>query len=839
MSKNILYLIDGNSLVYRSYYAIKLSNSRGFPTGAIFGFLNAMRKILQKYQPQFMAVCFDVSRKTHRQEKFKAYKIQRPPAPDALKMQMPPIKELLCHLGISIVEKENYEADDLISSLTYKAYEKGWNVVIISSDKDMYQLIKDDAVYVYNPVKDVVYDHAHFIDEFGFIPRHIVDYLALVGDSVDNIPGAKGIGKVGALTLIKQFGTIEKIFASLDAVTGKMKTILENNKDNIVLSKELVQLKDYLDADFNLTALKIRECDNDSLYKLCKEMGFKSVLKEIPQAEHETGVVIQEGFAPALKNRILSQKILFFYMAGGTIFVFDDGAKATHKVQYGDIKNMLADHGITKISYGFKQLFLTLDYGSDLRGAWFDIKIAAYLVNATLGDYSLENIVSHFLDTHQREISPSMYTYFIYNLYNVLRKKLNKADLADLFFKVEMPLTEVLARMERNGVTIDRKELGALTEDVERKVEDTTSEIFKIARHDFNLNSPKQLRKVLFEELKLPPQKKTKTGYSTDEEVLKSLSAHHPIAEMLLDYRHLSKLKSTYVGPFMEASSSQASKLHAHFNQTVTATGRLSSSSPNLQNIPIKREFAQQLRKVFVSSFKHGLILSSDYSQIELRILAHFSQEEKLIDAFHNNVDVHTHTASLLFDTAKEHIDRKKREIAKRVNFGIIYGMSSYGLAKELAIGEEEARAFIENYFLRYPKVKLFIEETVKKAKKEGFVTTFLGRRRYLPDIESPNHELREFSRRQAINTPIQGTAADLIKVAMVKIFQALEKENRVSQMVLQVHDELVFDVEKQEFTQVAEIAKFHMEQSLQLSVPIVANIKVGKNWLELEPVDL
>jgi len=837
MQDKTLYILDGSSLVYRSFYALNLSTSKGFPTGAVYGFLNTLKRIKERFVPRYMAICFDVSRKTHRQEKFKEYKIQRPEMPGPLKTQIPIVKKLIKYFGISYLEKEGYEADDLIYYFTLRAYEKGWRVLIITSDKDMYQLIREDTVCVYNPFKDKLYDDTSFKNEFGFSPDKIVDYLSLTGDSTDNIPGAKGIGKVGASKLIKNFGAIEEIFKSLDKLSSKMKAIIENNKESIFLSKELVKLITPPGFSYNLDELEVKTPDYKNIYKVCQELELKSFLKGLPSPELNIKISVKEGIPSSVSSSFKSKAEAIFYKAGGYCFFFDEEDGAVYKTLCYEARGILEDESIKKISYDFKEIYGDSSSRVMFKSLWFDVKIAAYILNPSLGDYSLNNLCSHFLKTYMPQVPRDASVYFIFKLYSVFKEEIKRYNMDSLLFNIEIPLSRILADMERTGVMIDRKSLKELSKEVDLNIDSISKDIFKIAGQEFNLNSPKQLRKVLFEDLGLPPQKKTKTGYSTDEEVLRKLSLKYHVAKLILEYRQLSKLKYTYLIPFMQQADNSSSKIHASFNQTATQTGRLSSSSPNLQNIPIREDFAQRIRKVFVSSFDDGYILSSDYSQIELRVLAHFSGEDALLYAFRNDKDIHLYTASILFGIDPQKVTKKQRNVAKRVNFGIIYGMSSYGLARELHMPEDEARSFIEDYFTRYPKIKKFIDGIIKEAQSRGYVKTITGRVRYLPDINSSNRDLREFSFRQAINTPIQGTAADIIKIAMVNIFKEFGKEELFSKLILQVHDELVFDVNKKELKKVVDIVKDNMENSINLVVPLVANLKIGKNWLELSPL--
>jgi len=832
MTKNILYLIDGTSLCYRSFFALKLTNSRGFPTGVVYGFYQTLKKIIDKYKPSYVGVCFDVSRKTFRQEKFKEYKINRPPVPDGLKAQIPLVKKLINALGIKIIEKEGFEADDVIASLCKKARQIDYGVVIVSSDKDLYQLIDKDKVSVYNYNKDKFITKKDFLKEYGFDPQLITDYLSLTGDSIDNVPGAKGIGKVGAAKLIGEFGSLKNIFNNLDKLPQKLKKILTDNKREVFLSRELVELCP-CHLKLNLQDLKVKESDTTQIYKMFSELEFKSLLKEIPTPSLDLKVKVKEGI---LKNLLqqLTREPLVFSSEKNNIFIYDYKDKCIYKSNFANVKEILQDSKVKKVSFDFKNELSCL---SGIKGLYFDVKIAAYLLDSSLGDYSLSNLVSRYLGKHLAQIPPKVSSYFIYQLYKLFAPQLKEEELEKLFFEVEMPLIEVLAKMQDDGVVVNTDILDELLKKVQKQINETKRGIFKIAGREFNLNSPKQLGVILFEDLGIQPLKKTKTGYSTNEEVLEKLSLQYPIAELILDYRQLNKLKTTYISPLIEQVNSSKGVLHTQFNQTVTQTGRLSSSSPNLQSIPVKGEFSNLLRKAFVSSFKEGYIFSGDYSQIELRILAHLSCDDNLIQAFMHDLDIHTHTATLLFGVESQEVDEYQRNLAKRINFGIVYGMGSYGLSKELKISTTEAQNFIDDYFRRYPKVKDYIHRIETEAQRKGFVRTILGRRRKLPDIESANVQLREFARRQAINAPIQGSCADLIKAAMVRINNELKQKKLRTKLIIQIHDELIFDVPAEELSDVKTIVKEHMEKALKLSVPIKVNIKCGKNWADAKEI--
>jgi len=830
MAQDTIYLVDGTSICYRSFYAIRLSNSKGTPTGAVYGFYQTLKKIVSKYNPQYLAICFDVSRKTFRQEKFKEYKIQRPPTPDDLKQQIPVIKKLINFLGITLIEKEGFEADDIIATISRKAVYDNFSAIIISSDKDMYQLLDADRIKVYEPVNEELLNEDNFKKEFGFHPKLIIDYLSLTGDSADNVPGAKGIGKVGASKLIGQFETVEKVFDNIDKIPQKMKEILLKEKENIFLSKDLVTLRN-CDIDLKWQDLKIKERQARELYGLFQELGFKSLLKDIPAPSLNVKIDVREEVPDEFKSAKGIEK-LFFYADADAAYILSPDGGCIYKTKANNIKNIISSDDVKKISYDFKPQLASVD---TLKGLWFDVKVAAYLLESSLIDYELATVVSHYLGELVSEVPAEAIPHFVARLYKIFDKQLKEASLDKLFFEVEMPLIYVLHDMENSGIKIDTAVLHGLAKEVDTRIENLKKDIFKITGKEFNLNSPKQLSEILFKDLKITPVKKTKTGYSTGEEVLEKLSAKHEIAKFILEYRELNKLKTTYITPLIETVNLNHGELHAQFNQTATATGRLSGSSPNLQSIPAKGEFSAKLRSAFVSAFKGGFIVCADYSQIELRILAHFSNDEKLKEAFDKNTDIHRYTASLLFGKPESDINEHERNAAKTVNFGITYGMSAFGLSRELNVGITEADNFIMDYFNRYPKVRNYIQTVCAQAQTEGYVTTILGRRRYLPDFKSNNPQAREFAERQAVNSPIQGSSADIIKVAMVNIYEEFRKNNLKSKLIMQIHDELVFDVFPDELDKVKEIVKRNMEQSVKLNVPIEVKIKTGKNWGQVQ----
>ncbi|MFA5145450.1 MAG: DNA polymerase I [Candidatus Omnitrophota bacterium] len=841
MGKKILYLIDATAFCYRAFYALpKFSTSLGQPTNAVYGFLNILNKILKEKKPEYLAVCFDVSRDTFRQKKFAEYKIQRPPMPDELSSQIPLIKQIISAYRIPIFQKEGFEADDIIATMARKAKEKGVSVVIVSSDKDILQLVDDDTL-VFSPHKDegVVYDRKKVLERFGVGPERITDIMALMGDAVDNIPGVPGIGEKTALRLISDYGSLESLLSNVDKVKQeKLKKAIRDNTIQINLSKDLVVLNKNVDVDFNLNELKPVEPDLGELVRLFKQLEFKRFLNELPQEEHSLeNKELTELEDQELKGMMGQCEELALYGSVPQDLVFYAKDKFFKVNGPGEnLKNILQDPGVKKIGHNLKKIKTSLaKEGIGLKGLYFDTMIAAYLLNPSKPEYGLEDIAWDYLDISTGEVIGNQRAVeLIIQLRPKLEKELREKSLSSLFTGLEMPLVEVLAEMEINGIKLDLKIIKELSRDIEKRLIKLIEDIYDMSGTQFNINSPKQLREILFEKLKLPVVKKSKTGPSTDEEVLRSLADKHKLPALLLEYRQLMKLKTTYVDTFPGLVDKQTDRIHTSFNQTGTGTGRLSSSNPNLQNIPIKTEIGKNLRRAIISSGPDNYLLSCDYSQIELRILAHLSKDESLILAFKKDNDIHRLTASLIYGLPEPDITDTMRETAKRVNFGIVYGLTSYGLSRDLGIYVDQAQGFIDAYFLRYPKVKEYIQEQISKAQKDGFVTTLLGRRRYIPEISNKNQGMRQFAERQAVNTPIQGSASDLIKLAMVKIHEQIYAGKLRAKMILQIHDELVFDVSKQELAGLARLVKDRMENVLELDVPVKVDMKFGLNWLEL-----
>ncbi|MFA5089865.1 MAG: DNA polymerase I [Candidatus Omnitrophota bacterium] len=849
MPKPRLFLLDATAFCYRAFYAIgQLNTSYGQPTNAVYGFVNILNKILKEQRPDYLAACFDVSRDTFRQKKFAQYKIQRPPMADGLVSQVPLIKEIVRAYGIPIFERQGYEADDIIASLASQGKKEGLAVVVVSSDKDMLQVI-EKGIEVFNPYKDggVFYDEDKVRQRFGLGPDKITDIIALMGDAADNIPGVPGIGEKTAVSLIEGYGSVDNLLGQIDKIKQeKIKEALAENKERIKLNKELAVLDKNIEGlDFNLNKVKLAERDYKELFRIFSRLEFRSLLKGLPvdaQEKKSQEVIALSRLKDASLSGLLrdAQELVVFgkdfrdlvFYAKGAFFSLDDTGK--------NLKAALANPELKKIGHNLKELKVALgEDGIILSGVYFDTMIAAYLINPVKTHYSLRDIAWDYLGkvTSSEETDNKMDADLIIKLMPILKEQLREKSLLELFYKIEMPLVEVLSEMELAGISLDASILKELSGQIEKKLVHLIEDIYALSGCQFNINSPKQLRDILFERLKLPVIRRSKTGPSTDERVLNALSSRHKLPALLLEYRQLMKIKTTYVDVLPDLIDQKTGRIHTSFNQTATETGRLSSTHPNLQNIPIKTDIGRNIRRAIVASGRKNSLLSGDYSQIELRILAHLSGDEGLISAFKEGQDIHRATAALIYGVDETDVSDEMRDVAKRVNFGIIYGLTSYGLSKDLDISLEAAGGFIDAYFIKYPRVKEYIEKQIKKAAKDGFVSTISGRRRYLPDINSKNTVIRQLTERQAVNSPIQGSASDLIKLAMINIQSAIKAQVMKAKMILQVHDELIFDVPQEEVDRLIVIIKDKMEGALSLDIPIKVDIKKGRNWLEMESV--
>jgi len=858
MLRKKLYLVDGNSYSYRAFYAIAdLRTSKGKPTGAIFGFVNMLNKLRGEASPDYVAVCFDLKGPTLRHEKFADYKVHRKPMPDDLQSQMPLIKEIISAYGIPIFQLKGYEADDIIATLAVKFRDKV-DVYIVSGDKDMLQLV-DKYVKIYSPQKqDAIVDEEKVFERYKVTPSQITDLLALTGDSSDNIPGVPGIGPKTAAELIGAFGSLENILKNTHQIQQeKRRQLLKDFSRQAILSKELATVICDVPVKVDLERLKTTPEDTEHLRTLFRELEFRSLYNnlasEAPRVNKDVSVdtINSRKELELFARSIEKSKELSFclekrdgkdspVLEGLTISTTE---KKITKIALGsklNVKNLkeclagvFENRKVLKISYDIKSSCVLLDKcGISLKGPFFDIMVAAYLLEPSAGTRTLADICGVFLGLN---VNHSALSACQFSIRDALVKELKEKKMDGLFTDVEMPLVEVLFNMQRSGISLDKDYLCRLKKETDGKLKKITRQIYAESGGEFNINSPKQLSEILFKRFKLPIIKKGKTGPSTNVDVLKHLAGKHVLPGMVLEFRELSKLMSTYIIGLLELINPDTKKIHTSFNQTVTATGRLSSSLPNLQNIPIRTDTGRQIRAAFVSATKQSSLLCADYSQIELRVLAHLSQDKKLIQAFADNLDVHQFTAALIFDVETGKITEKMRDAAKRVNFGIIYGMGPYALAGDIGVSHEEAKKFIKEYFKRYPKVKEYLDNQIKIAREKGYVTTLLNRRRYIPQINAKNSMQRSFAERTAMNTPIQGTAADLIKIAMVNIYRALKERNLNTKMLLQVHDELVFDVPEDEMKIVKKVVKDEMEHVLKLRIPIKVSLKTGKNWRDVK----
>ncbi len=852
-----LFLIDGSGLCYRAYYAISgLATSAGQPTGAVFGFINILNKLLKK-DPEYLACCFDVSKDTHRKKIYKDYKINRPSAPEEMISQIGLIKEALSAYHIPALEAQGYEADDLIASVCAKAKANGLDVLIISSDKDLLQLV-EPGVSVFDPKKDkegFVYTEEEVKARFGVGPKSLIDIFALTGDPTDNIPGVKGIGEKTALGLIKEFSGIHNLIEQADKIkSNSLRQAVKDNLENIRLSYELFQLKKDLEIDFNPGEFRRAQPDYARLYDLFKRLEFNRLLKGLPEFGEGDDSSLREDFEPGVEsldnadNNKRAEILDSIRKAGELFFVLDEDKayfylrEKVYSVSMEDknFQGLLIAPGVRKVGHNLKEAkAVFLKRGIDVQGMFFDVMLAGYLLEPGLAGFSLSELAFKYLDKRYLEdkLSAPGRLGLIVRLFPVLKEKLKENGLDGLFYELEMPLSDVLARMERNGVKIDTPALSILSRQMEEELISLRSRIYGLnSGSEFNLNSPRQLADALFNRLKLPVVKKTKTGPSTDEEVLRKLAKVHQLPALVLEYRRINKLKSTYVDALPDLIDPLTKRIHASFDQTGTETGRLSSNNPNLQNIPSRKDAAGFIRRAFIAE-SGSFLISADYSQIELRVLAHFSEDPALISAFSRDMDVHKHTAGLIFQVEEGLVTSEMRDTAKRINFGIIYGMSSFGLSKDLGIPPAQAQAFIDSYFLRYPGVKGFIDNQIKACREAGYARTLLGRRRSLPGINSRDNGLRSFAERQAINSPLQGSAADLIKLAMLNIDRKLKQNNLKSLMVMQIHDELVFEAPEDEVGGMGRLVKEEMEGVYKLLAPLKVNVKAGRNWQDMEAV--
>lgn len=866
MGKQI-FLIDGHSLLNRAFYALpRLTSADGRPTNAVYGFTMMLFRLMEDYKPDGIFVAFDVSAPTFRHKQYAEYKATRKGMPDDLRPQVGMLKEVLDALGIPRLEIEGYEADDVIGTAARYGEELGYQVFVVTGDKDSLQLIskQTNVILTKKGIKEIEQvDLDTLQDEYQLTPDQVRDLKGLMGDSSDNIRGVPGVGLKTAMKLLNQYSNLENLYENIDDQKGKLRERLVENKEQAFFSRELATIDCDVPLDMDLT--REPNPDHAQVYQLFTELEFKTLLNKLTvpqevrvaqevQARHSDFEVIKlsQDTCEQFKSLVRQSKVVgidyntvgdgiqtslvsLAIAIDGKVYYMDTNADDRDSAWLWEILSQ-------QIIYTreAKSLFLATDNCKLAEQVVLDTTVAGYLLDPSAGQdlATLSKRYSNLADLPETEdhvLALAHRAYRVWELGDDLLQALKDRDLEELYYQVELPLVWVITRMEKRGILVDPKALTEMSAGMEAALEQLTKEIYQAAGEEFNINSPKQLGTILFDKLGLPVLKKTKTGPSTSAEVLEQLS-DHPIVASLLEYRQVAKLKSTYADALCELISPTTERIHSTFNQTVTATGRLSSTNPNLQNIPIKTEAGRNIRKAFISQPGYYL-LAADYSQIELRVLAHISEDMKLIEAFKNHQDIHTQTAAEVFGLRLEEVTAQERSAAKAINFGIVYGISSFGLAKGTNLSRNKAQEYIDGYFARYPKVKQYLDNAVKQAKREGYVTTILNRRRYLPEINSQNFARRSFAERTAMNTPIQGSAADIIKLAMLRVEEALVGHK--SRLLLQVHDELVLEVEADELNSVAQIVKQEMEQVIELVVPLEVDIMVGKNWRDVSPYNL
>ena len=885
--KEEIYLIDGSAYIYRAYHAIApLSNSKGVPTHAVLGFINIIKRLIRDKKPKYLVVAFDSRGKVFRHELYEKYKANRPPMPEDLSCQIPFIRKYVEAAGIPFLQESGVEADDLIASATGQLQQLGHNVVIVSGDKDLLQLV-GNGVVMWDPMKDKIMTPVEVEQKYKVSTAQLLDTFALIGDSADNIPGVMGVGPKTAEKLINTYGSLDGIYANIDSLKkSKMKESIIANRAVAYLSKDLIRLKTDADVPRELVAYQLGEPDDHQLAEIYGELEFTSLLKTVDISKP----VSAKGFVVVQKVEQLEELVTL--LDGSEALVIDtettslnarvaklvglslcidlerawyiplghlDEEGRLHKDQLPEelvcnvLRPFLLSEKVQKIGHNLKYDITVLmqQWGIEVAGGLCDTLIAAYLTETGGRSFKLDDLclergvrLTSFDEVVAGDKREDCFAYIdidaagayscedVYGallLWQDLSPVLEEKQLSELFYDVEMPIVSILAKMEILGICIDDDVLGELSCEFLAKLDQLEKDIYAIAGHEFNINSPKQVGQVLFVELELPHGRKTKTGYSTDVKVLEKLAGKHPLPSKMLEFRTLAKLQSTYVERLAQLKDSTTGRIHTSFNQAVTATGRLSSSNPNLQNIPIRTKEGQRIREAFVPG--EGMVfLSADYSQIDLRVLAHYSQDKALCEAFIGGADIHARTAAEIFGVSSLLVTSEMRRVAKSINFGIVYGMSSFGLSNQLSIGRKEAQRFIDRYFRLYAGVEQFMTSIVEQARELGYVTTILHRRRNVPEIHAKNRNRRELAERMAINTPIQGSAADIIKLAMIGCEKAILSAGMSAKMLLQIHDELVFELPESELVESQAILKDAMEQAFELSVPLVANFEVGDN---------
>lgn len=892
MSK--LIVVDGNSIVNRAFYGIMgskmLQTADGTYTNAVYGFLAILFKELDEVKPDYIAVAFDLKAPTARHKMYDGYKANRKGMPEELAEQMPILKDVLRAMNITIIEKEGYEADDVLGTLSRIGENSGLDVVLLTGDRDSFQLATD-KVSIYIPrtkagkTETEIFNRDKVLEVYGVEPKQMIEVKGLQGDTSDNIPGVPGIGEKTALSLVKKYGTIDHLYECVenntDDLKGKQREKIAENKELAMLSKTLGTINLETPIEKSIDDLKMKEWNKSEVYKIFKELKFNRYIdrfnlkEEIVENDNveptmtmdfEKAVINAEKFND-IKKKVIENKVCYFYVEtvedtnsiikkkikSISIYIKDENKVYDYKVSnILELKDIFESEDVLKCSYDLKDIYILCEEAEiNPKNFMFDIRIAGYLLNSTTNQYSISDLMNEYLeidinvdDGKQEQLNLfdvqeekeneqiAVYAYSIGNLHDVLEKDLKENGMYDLFNNIEMPVLEVLADMQYRGMYVDKNELIAYGDELKVKLDELTNKIHELAGEEFNINSTKQLGEVLFEKLKLPVIKKTKNGYSTDVDTLEKLQCEHEIIEYILEYRQLAKLNSTYIEGMIPYINKNTGRIHSYFHQTVTATGRISSTEPNLQNIPTRIEIGKKLRKVFKPA-ENKIFLDADYSQIELRVLAHVSKDETMVDNFIHDEDIHAQAASRVFGVPLDEVTKELRSKAKAVNFGIVYGISDFGLAGQIHSSRKQAKQYIEQYLEKYNGIKTFMDEAVEDAKKKGYIETMYNRRRYIPELTSKSYMVRKFGERVAMNTPIQGTAADIMKIAMINVFRELKNRNLNSKIVLQVHDELLIETDIKEKDEVREILVNNMEHAAKLLVPLKVEVAEGENWYD------
>jgi DNA polymerase-1 len=861
-----LLILDSNSILNRAFYGVRyLSAKDGTPTNAIYGFLNILLKLIKEQEPDYICAAFDVKAPTFRHKQYEGYKAQRKPMPEGLAAQMPLAKDVLRAMGVTILEKEGYEADDIIGTVARLCEESEISCFIATGDKDDLQLASDKTKVILTVTKSgynetIIYDDKAVKEKYHVTPTEFIDVKALMGDPSDNIPGVKGVGEKTAMSLIEKHHSIEYIYENIDGIglKGAMLQKMKDGRKMAFMSKELATINRNTPIEFNA-----EECvfdgfeNNGELYEILKRLELNSIIKKLDlsggdNVKENEDIFKDFSYQVGDKNMISGDKVTVVLDFDGdniSSAAVGVGNNAVVLNEQDDIKELLEDDSIAKVMFDVKEAIVKLNGRIDIKNISDDTAIAAYLVDPAKNEYTIEKLASEYFGTviekpevkqlsllDDVETDRSEYLAKCAVALGVLNErigdKIKENGQEKLYNEVELPLVTVLAHLEINGFLVDDNQLKEFADKLGEKIDALTNEIYMLAGEEFNINSPKQLGVILFEKLELKPVKKTKTGYATNADVLEKLRDKHPIVNFIMEYRQLAKLKSTYCDGLTAVVNPNTHRIHSVFTQTVTVTGRLSSTEPNLQNIPTRTELGREIRKMFVA--KDGYVLvDADYSQIELRVLAHIANDETMINAFRNNEDIHAVTASQVLGIPLEDVTKEQRSSAKAVNFGIVYGIGEFSLAQDLHISVKEAKAYIESYLEKYHGVRNYMESIKEQAKKDGYVKTMLNRIRYIPELKSPNYNIRQFGERVALNTPIQGTAADIIKLAMVRVDNRLINEGLKSKLILQVHDELIVEAHKDEVDKVKQILSEEMQGAMELNVPLKVDMSTGHSWYD------